>query len=79
MWQDAVFLDFMQRALCWDPATRLTPAEALNHPWILRGQGSRAQGGDTTPSASAAQLARVKVRHPLRTSLSGTFLEGRMS
>ncbi|KAM4704374.1 dual specificity tyrosine-phosphorylation-regulated kinase 2-like [Rhinophrynus dorsalis] len=33
---DAQFLDFLTRCLQWDPATRMTPSEALRHPWIRR-------------------------------------------
>lgn len=32
--QDSYFLDFIARCLDWDPLTRLTPVQALNHPWI---------------------------------------------
>lgn len=28
------FLDFVARCLTWDPAERMTPMEALEHPWI---------------------------------------------
>jgi dual specificity tyrosine-phosphorylation-regulated kinase 2/3/4 len=31
------FLDFIMRILVWDPTERLTPLEALAHPWILEG------------------------------------------
>jgi dual specificity tyrosine-phosphorylation-regulated kinase 2/3/4 len=33
--QDRLFLDFIGRCLDWDPATRLRPEEALQHPWVL--------------------------------------------
>lgn len=29
------FIDFVKRCLEWDPKLRLTPHEALRHPWIL--------------------------------------------
>lgn len=33
---DPQFLDFMRRCLEWDPATRMTPGQALRHPWLRR-------------------------------------------
>ena len=33
---DAHFLDFMTRILDWDPASRLTPSQALRHQWLRR-------------------------------------------
>lgn len=33
---DPMFLDFMRRALDWDPANRLTPTQALRHAWLRR-------------------------------------------
>lgn len=32
---DKSLLDFLQLVLQWDPEKRITPEEALNHPWIL--------------------------------------------
>ena len=29
-----LLLDFLTRLLQWDPDKRLTPEEALNHPWL---------------------------------------------
>ncbi|KAL4218502.1 Dual specificity tyrosine-phosphorylation-regulated kinase [Mactra antiquata] len=40
---DAHFLDFIRRCLDWDPTTRLTPEEALQHDWIKEGLVSRRQ------------------------------------
>lgn len=34
---DALFLDFIQRCLTWDPTKRMTPDEGLLHQWILEG------------------------------------------
>ncbi|XP_045180231.1 dual specificity tyrosine-phosphorylation-regulated kinase 4-like isoform X2 [Mercenaria mercenaria] len=34
---DANFLDFIRRCLDWDPSTRMTPEEALQHEWIKEG------------------------------------------
>jgi serine/threonine protein kinase len=28
------FVDLLDRCLRWDPAERLTPAEAMTHPWM---------------------------------------------
>ncbi|XP_059169127.1 dual specificity tyrosine-phosphorylation-regulated kinase 2-like [Physella acuta] len=33
---DPMFLDFMKRALDWDPQQRLTPTQALRHAWLRR-------------------------------------------
>lgn len=33
---DPLFLDFMKRCLEWDPATRMTPPQALRHAWLRR-------------------------------------------
>jgi dual specificity tyrosine-phosphorylation-regulated kinase 2/3/4 len=31
---DEVFLDFLYKTLDWNPETRITPIEALQHEWI---------------------------------------------
>lgn len=33
---DSMFIDFMKRSLDWDPTTRMTPTQALRHPWLRR-------------------------------------------
>ncbi|XP_048882903.1 dual specificity tyrosine-phosphorylation-regulated kinase 4-like isoform X2 [Brienomyrus brachyistius] len=40
---DVLFLDFLKGCLVWDPATRMTPAEALQHDWILEGRINRSR------------------------------------
>ena len=32
-----MFIHFLKQILKWDPKERITPAEALQHPWILTG------------------------------------------
>ena len=34
--EDLNFQDFMRRCLEWDPALRMTPSQALRHPWLRR-------------------------------------------
>eukprot|EP00040_Diaphanoeca_grandis_P007054 m.39522 g.39522 ORF g.39522 m.39522 type:complete len:518 (+) comp18222_c0_seq2:187-1740(+) len=31
---NAVYLDFIEKCLTWDPATRMTPSQAMEHPFI---------------------------------------------
>jgi serine/threonine protein kinase len=31
------FVDLVRKCLVWDPEVRITPAEALLHPWIIQG------------------------------------------
>lgn len=33
---EPLFIDFLKRCLDWDPATRMTPPQALRHSWIRR-------------------------------------------
>ncbi|XP_007888657.1 dual specificity tyrosine-phosphorylation-regulated kinase 2-like [Callorhinchus milii] len=33
---DSSFIDFLKHSLEWDPALRMTPAQALRHPWLRR-------------------------------------------
>lgn len=34
---DDNFIDFIKKCLVWEPSERMTPREALLHPWILDG------------------------------------------
>ena len=33
---DSMFIDFLKRCLEWEPSQRMTPAQALRHPWLRR-------------------------------------------
>lgn len=34
---DTAFMDFLERCFCWNPIQRMSPLDALTHPWILQG------------------------------------------
>ncbi|XP_052763143.1 dual specificity tyrosine-phosphorylation-regulated kinase 4-like isoform X2 [Mya arenaria] len=54
---DANFLDFIRRCLDWDPSTRLTPEEALQHDWIKDGLVNRRKEHAQKHSKHGAQSA----------------------
>jgi dual specificity tyrosine-phosphorylation-regulated kinase 2/3/4 len=31
---DKDFIDFISKCLSWEPSERMTPEQALNHPWV---------------------------------------------
>ncbi|XP_069094690.1 dual specificity tyrosine-phosphorylation-regulated kinase 3 isoform X1 [Pleurodeles waltl] len=33
---DSLFIDFLKECLNWDPSARMTPSQALRHPWISK-------------------------------------------
>jgi dual specificity tyrosine-phosphorylation-regulated kinase 2/3/4 len=39
---DPNFHDFVARCLMWDPIDRMTPGEAMCHPWMFHGEGKMA-------------------------------------
>ncbi|XP_035243857.1 dual specificity tyrosine-phosphorylation-regulated kinase 3 isoform X1 [Anguilla anguilla] len=51
---DAIFIDFLRKCLDWDPAARLTPAQALRHPWLFKRLPKPLVGDRTLPSRRAA-------------------------
>lgn len=50
---NAFFVDFVSRCLAWDPFRRMTPADALEHPWIA---GGGAQIAPVLPDSVRATL-----------------------
>ncbi|XP_070211115.1 dual specificity tyrosine-phosphorylation-regulated kinase 2-like isoform X2 [Littorina saxatilis] len=61
--EDTVFLDFMQRALIFDPALRMTASEALQHPWMLRGHGTKSASTCTRDPRTTPSLTGVGDPH----------------
>ncbi|XP_056445352.1 dual specificity tyrosine-phosphorylation-regulated kinase 2 [Gadus chalcogrammus] len=51
---DPLFLDFLKQCLEWDPAIRMSPSQALRHPWLRR----RLPRPPTTTSSSSSTTKR---------------------
>ncbi|XP_019867480.1 dual specificity tyrosine-phosphorylation-regulated kinase 4 isoform X2 [Aethina tumida] len=62
---DQLFIDFISRCLEWNPKRRLSPDEALRHPWILSGSTHSSQKGELRHSHS-----EVSVGHESHSSSS---------
>uniref|UniRef100_A0A8C5BCY4 dual-specificity kinase n=1 Tax=Gadus morhua TaxID=8049 RepID=A0A8C5BCY4_GADMO len=50
--EDQLFLDFIQRCLTYKPAKRMTPDEAMQHPWIKERFQSPSSSADSSPHQS---------------------------
>ena len=55
---DALFLDFLKKCLDWDPATRMTPPQALRHAWLRR-RLPKAPSNENDSRASAARSTAI--------------------
>nr|XP_061809191.1 dual specificity tyrosine-phosphorylation-regulated kinase 2-like [Nerophis lumbriciformis] len=60
---DPLFLDFLKQCLEWDPAVRMTPSQALRHPWLRRRLPKPPAGSaaDKTASSKRATPAETSV------------------
>ncbi|KAG0722127.1 Dual specificity tyrosine-phosphorylation-regulated kinase 2 [Chionoecetes opilio] len=64
---DALFVHFISRCLEWDPSTRMTPEEALQHDWVLSSHASTISS--SPPSGSERRAGVVNggpAGHPRR-------------
>lgn len=59
--EDPLFLDFLQRCLEWDPASRMTPAQALRHGWLRRRLPKGPTEGATNNSLSQGVQSTAKL------------------
>ncbi|KAJ1917097.1 serine/threonine protein kinase, CMGC, dual-specificity [Mycoemilia scoparia] len=66
--RDPKLVDFVMRALAWDPSVRLTPKEAAMHPWMLEQQQQQAMSGGNAPGAMVGlvphQMAMMNPQYP---------------
>uniref|UniRef100_A0A8C9F2Z0 dual-specificity kinase n=1 Tax=Pavo cristatus TaxID=9049 RepID=A0A8C9F2Z0_PAVCR len=58
---DPLFIEFLKECLSWDPAVRMTPSQALRHPWI---SDQRAAGSPTARGIPAAPSWAVSAPDP---------------
>ncbi|XP_029005801.1 dual specificity tyrosine-phosphorylation-regulated kinase 3 [Betta splendens] len=54
--EDPTFNDFIKKCLDWDPSNRLTPGEALRHPWLYRRLPKSMSGFEKMPGATVKRL-----------------------
>jgi hypothetical protein len=63
--KDPGFVDLLERCLRWDPAERLTPEQAMSHPWVVEAAAAAAaqqqqqQGSRSVPTSSRARGDQV--------------------
>ncbi|KAG7257554.1 hypothetical protein CRUP_032225 [Coryphaenoides rupestris] len=68
---DLLFLDFIKRCLDWDPATRMTPDEGVQHPWIMEGNFNRVRRpAPQTNTQSPAPQKTTQSSAPQKTTQS---------
>lgn len=65
---DPLFLDFMRRCMEWDPATRMTPSQALRHAWLRR----RLPKNQSTEDSSQGMARRGSGSRAVVSKISGT-------
>ncbi|KNC48904.1 CMGC/DYRK/DYRK2 protein kinase [Thecamonas trahens ATCC 50062] len=61
---DELFIDFLKRCLAWDPARRLTPSAALQHPWIMAALSGSSKTASGSSKAAAASAPRPPAHPP---------------
>ncbi|XP_070758951.1 dual specificity tyrosine-phosphorylation-regulated kinase 3 isoform X1 [Enoplosus armatus] len=54
--EDPTFTDFIKKCLDWDPSSRLTPSQALRHPWLYRRLPKPLPGTDKSQGATVKRL-----------------------
>jgi serine/threonine protein kinase len=45
--KDPGFVDLLECCLRWDPAERMTPEEAMNHPWVVEPREQQQHASNT--------------------------------
>ncbi|XP_003972722.2 dual specificity tyrosine-phosphorylation-regulated kinase 2 [Takifugu rubripes] len=52
---EPLFLDFLKQCLEWDPGLRMTPSQALRHPWLKK-RLPKPPGGTTTTEKTSRRI-----------------------
>ncbi|KAI3366974.1 hypothetical protein L3Q82_009250, partial [Scortum barcoo] len=56
---DPLFLDFLKQCLEWDPVLRMTPSQALRHPWLRRRLPKPPTGTTTGEKTSSSKRGTI--------------------
>lgn len=78
---DPLFLDFMRRCMEWDPASRMTPSQALRHAWLRRRMPKNIHGDDGSQtaakraSATRAAISKLQAGGTTKTKPIGPIAE----
>jgi len=75
--EDRVFIDFLRRCLDLDPQARMTPGEAMRHPWLSnhRNNNRQQQHEGTTTHGTADRMGHL--RHNQTTTTAAITSNGR--
>ncbi|KAM4614715.1 dual specificity tyrosine-phosphorylation-regulated kinase 2 [Polymixia lowei] len=57
---EPLFLDFLKQCLEWDPAVRMTPSQALRHPWLRRRLPKPPTGTTTGEKTSSSKRSTTE-------------------
>lgn len=58
---DTAFVDFLAACLHWEPSKRLTPEEALDHPWMADSPPALMQAARSAQPMTATEWARAQL------------------
>lgn len=70
--EDRSFIDFLQRCLNLDPQARMTPTEAMRHPWLSTRRNSKQlqqnQPEDTTTQSAGGSMSHLRLHQMTNTT-----------
>jgi len=68
---DPLFTDFLKRCLEWEPGQRMTPPQALRHPWLRRRQMPKAPESTAAKTTNKQRQASASEKLPPTGNASG--------
>lgn len=69
--EDLTFVDFLRRCLDLDPQTRMTPLEAMRHPWLSTRRNSK-QHSHCDDTTTQSTVSRPRLRQTTTTTTTTT-------
>lgn len=59
---DSLFIDFLSKCFVWEPNKRITPEQALNHPWILSAEEKHLKKEQSVLSKFKETLRQLSIK-----------------